>query len=114
MQRMINWIVINSFFALTIYYGFEKGVESAQAAALVIAWITIISSFFFTTEPAQKIMKEKGRSIYPTFNTIFDISIVAAFAIYGAWITAFFYLIHYFLQEQAWEKANETTIKPNV
>lgn len=106
-NNTIYWLIINGFFATSMYFGFFQEVEAAESLAVFIAWLSIIVSLFLQGEAVQEELKKKGRSVPKEFNILFDIGATAALVYGGWWITAFLYVIHSFLQEEAIKKALE-------
>lgn len=101
----MRWIVVNSLFLVAIYVGYFEGVVGAKNLALFFAWVTIVFSFFMLSDASVDVMKKKGRSVPARISVSFELLVTCLFVWFGAWITAPFYLLHIFLTEEAWRKA---------
>ena len=111
-MKFLRWFVINGLFAGFIYMGFVEKHEGAYNAAMFMAWITIVCSFFISTDHMVEMLKETGRSAPPWVDWIFDIGVTLTFVWFGAWVTGVFYLFHILLCENAWAKSRIAEKQP--
>jgi hypothetical protein len=107
-MKKIKWVAINGLFAAGIYFGFYEGIEGAKNVTMLIAWATIVMSFSYLTDAVKESFKKSERSMPASVNVIYDLAVACAFAWFGAWVTAAFWLLHLVMQEAAWDEAKKT------
>ena len=95
--RVLKYVATNTVFSASIYYGYVEGIEGAENLALLIAWFCIIVSFFCISDQVVE-AAAKSPSVIPRWiDTPFDLAVVGAFAWFGGFWTAGFYILHMFL-----------------
>ena len=110
-MKAFRWALINGLFAACLYYGFIENIDGAYNVAMFLAWATVITSLFVSSDGVVKKMKDGGRSVTMGIDVLFDTVVILVFAWFGAWVTATGYFLHAILQQAAWDKAlspNET------
>lgn len=106
-MRAFKWLLVNSLFAASLWFGLVQGIEGFRNIGLFIAWLTIVTSVFFFTDAAQKHLREKGPSVPLLIDWLFDAAITGLFVWHGYWVTAIFYVVHVILLNGARAKAKE-------
>lgn len=105
--KVSKYLLVNSIFSTSLYYGFVEHVEGAERVAMAIAWFCIIFSWFFLSDKSIEIIRENPSLIPAWVDRTFDISVTAVFFWFGSVWTASFYFIHILLAIAAKEKAKE-------
>jgi hypothetical protein len=105
--KVSKYLLVNSIFSASLYYGYVEHVEGAERIALAIAWFCIVISWFANTEQAIKVIQENPSLIPAWLDRSFDFIVTAAFFWFGSVWTASFYLLHILLILAAKEKAME-------
>lgn len=107
MKRSFWYIIVNSIFAISIYYGLFMGHEGATNIVYFIAWVEIISSFCAINDNVYERMKKEGRSAPHWISLPLNFIVVICFVYKGMFFTAFFYGLGAVLIESAWNKIEE-------
>jgi hypothetical protein len=106
-MREFKWMAINGIFGALIYFGYALNVGGAKNVALLFAWYTIVMSLFLLNDKVRQIIAQKERAFPRWVNISYDICVAAAFAWYGSFVTAAFWLIHLILVESAYNSHKE-------
>lgn len=106
MNRTVKWYLINGTFAAGLYFGLIEGIEGAINATLVVAWASIVLSFFCVSDAVVEKLKEEGttRAVSRSIRVGFDVCVFLTFAWFGYFVTAAFYIIHTLCIEVMYEK----------
>lgn len=106
-MKLFRWILLNSLFVATIYYGLFEEVEGAKNVALGMAWVSIFLSFFLPTEKAVEATKDLKRTVPAWISVTLDIVVTLAFLWCGYAVTAALYFLHILLTEVFWRKKED-------
>ena len=103
--KWLRYIIINTIFASSIYFGFFCGINGAANLALFMGWITgilgcitLLAIGIDNSESGKgefiELMSRQDPPVVPFwFDLIFDIAVTAAFIWSGHYILAIFYII---------------------
>ena len=107
LTKVSKYLLINSIFTASLYYGYVESVEGAENIALAIAWFIIIVSWLALSDEFVQQLR-KNPSITPKWiDQPFDLAVASIFFWFGAEWTGAFYLLHIILFIGAQEKAKE-------
>ena len=103
----IKWLILNTAYAASVYYGLFKGIEEALNVAIFFSWLYVLVAFALMSDTAKIQLKNRKRSIPSFVNVIFDICIISAFCWFGYVVLSVFLLIALLLTEAAWKEAGK-------
>lgn len=108
-KNTVKWVVINTLYATSVYFGLFEGVEGALNIAIVATWAMIAFSFLLVPQSTVKVLAEKefNRGVIPIVAVSFDIAIASAFAWHGHFLITALLIIHSALIEGFYARVAE-------
>jgi ABC-type sugar transport system permease subunit len=108
-MKTLRYLLINSGFAICVYYGLYEGNQGAENLAIFYIWVIFVLSLFLFNEKAIKALKEKKLkpSVPKWLDATFDFSLLAAI-IYSGWvISGIAYLIQLLIMQNVYDEIYE-------
>ena len=111
LKRLTSYFLINSVFAVSVYYGMYLENEGALNIALFIGWgFCAISSLYLlrdVIEACSETLVIHRSQIFDLYDTLFDLCIILAMAYKGYFWLSGFYFWHVIILINAREKAQK-------
>ena len=111
-MRLIRFILINTGFAVCLYFGLVEDVNGAINVALFIAWFHVFVGIMCVSETVAVEIRKNKRTVPFEFDITYDLLVTLAFLWHGYWVVGVLYLLASLLVEGA--RTRELRVKTNL
>jgi hypothetical protein len=107
-KRVLFYILINSAFLASLYFGLEKGIQGAEYLFWFMFWVIVVASFIgFASKEAQQKIRDRGPSVPRFIDIHIDILVLGYIVWNHHWIAGIFFLLSSIFTCIVYEKSND-------